>query len=123
AAVVEEVMRLKELSDAFARFARLPDRKPELLTLSEMLDHAAALYATKEGITVERVYDADSVKVVADKTQIGTVLTNLVKNAVEAMDGKGTLRLVLRRVGGEGALFAELVVEDSGPGIAPEIVD
>jgi two-component system, NtrC family, nitrogen regulation sensor histidine kinase NtrY len=120
AAVIEEVMRLKELSDAFARFARLPDRKPEPLSLPEMLDHGAALYATKENLELERVYEAGVPKVMADRTQIGTVIANLVKNAVEAMDSSGKLKLVVRRVGADAA---ELVVEDAGPGVSPEIRD
>lgn len=118
-AVVEEVMRLKELSDAFARFARLPDRKPEPLKMNELVDHAAALYGNDEGVAIERHYDEELPIVEADKTQIGTVVTNLVKNAVEAMDRKGTLSLTLRRAGES----VELVVEDTGPGIAPEIAD
>jgi nitrogen fixation/metabolism regulation signal transduction histidine kinase len=118
-AVVEEVMRLKELSDAFARFARLPDRKPELLNMAELVDHAAALYGNAEGIVIERVYDPSLPLVEADKTQIGTVVTNLVKNAVEAMEKKGTLALVLRSAGEH----VELVVEDTGPGISPEVAD
>lgn len=117
-AVVEEVMRLKELSDAFARFARLPDRKPEPLKMTEIVDNAAALYGNREGIIVERSY-AELPLVEADKTQIGTVITNLVKNAVEAMGEEGTLGLVLRPVGDQ----VELIVEDTGPGVAPEIAD
>lgn len=137
-AVVEEVMRLKELSDAFARFARLPDRKPEPLRMTELVDHAAALYGNDEGVTIERNYEPGLPIVEADKTQIGTVVTNLLKNAVEAMDRKGTLSLTLRRAriagvntgtatagtGGVGDVeLVELVVEDTGPGIAPEIAD
>lgn len=128
-AVVEEVMRLKELSDAFARFARLPDRKPEPLKMPELVDHAVALYATNEGISIERSYDPGLPEVEADKTQVGTVVTNLVKNAVEAMGGKGTLGVILRRAPpgpdgrDEGREIAELVIEDTGPGIAPEIAD
>lgn len=122
-AVVEEVMRLKELSDAFARFARLPDRKPEPLSLEELLDHSAALYASRDGLVLERDYERDMPLVLADRTQIGTVITNLVKNAVEAMDGvpegARTLRLVVRRVGDS----AELVVEDAGPGVSAEVKD
>jgi signal transduction histidine kinase len=123
-AVVEEVMRLKELSDAFARFARLPDRKPEPLKMSEVVDHAVALYANHDGILVERRYDPELPLVEADKTQIGTVVTNLVKNAIEAMEKKGALTVTLKKArGAEGAELVELVVDDTGPGIAPEIAD
>ena len=116
-AVVSEVARLKELSDSFARFARLPDPRPEPLDPRALLDEAAALYAHAEGVTVVR--RTEPCLVSADRNQLATVLTNLVKNAVEAMDGAGTLTLRASPRGEE----VEIVVEDDGPGIADEIRD
>jgi two-component system, NtrC family, nitrogen regulation sensor histidine kinase NtrY len=115
AAVVSEVARLKELSDSFARFARLPDPKPEPLDAGALLDEAAALYA--HGVDVVRHITPAPIS--ADRNQIATVLTNLVKNAVEAMEGEGTLTLSARRDGDE----VEISVADDGPGIAPQIRD
>ncbi len=116
-AVVAEVMRLKELADSFARFARLPDAKPEPLELSALLDDAVTLYATR-GIEVSREYAA-APPVLADPTQLRTVLTNLVKNAVEAVDGDGRLTLTVRPVPDA----VELRVADNGPGIAESVRD
>ncbi len=118
-AVVEEVGRLKELSDAFARFARLPDPRPEPLLLAKLLDNAVALYAGDDTeVEVRRVY-GDVPEVRADRTQLQTAITNLIKNAVEAMEQKG--RLTLRLTSVERGTCVDLVVEDSGPGIAEEI--
>lgn len=126
-AVVEEVMRLKELADAFSRFARLPDPKLEPLPMDQVMDHALALYAAEGGeLDVRRRFDDDLPRVVADRTQIATVLTNLVKNGVEAMDGKGRLTLTLRTRPASPAFerpHLELIVEDSGPGISAEVQD
>jgi signal transduction histidine kinase len=123
-AVVEEVMRLKELSDAFARFARLPDRKPEPLKMNEIVDHAAALYASsREGVAIERSYDASLPPVMADRTQIATVVTNLVKNAIEAMDAPSVANKVLGLAVKKSGEWCEIVVADTGPGISPEIAD
>lgn len=124
-AVVEEVMRLKELADAFSRFARLPDPNPEPLLLAELLDHAIALYVPDDGaVEVERRYADQTSKWLADRTQIMSALTNLIKNAVEAMDGKGRLYVEVSEIGledGRGAV--EVRIEDSGPGIADEVRD
>ncbi|MDP2344169.1 MAG: ATP-binding protein [Deltaproteobacteria bacterium] len=128
-AVVEEVMRLKELADAFARFARLPEQKLEALNPCELVDNALALYAgvDKEGSTVvvERDYGAAPATIDADRTQLLTVVTNLVKNAVEAMDEKGTLKATIRSApkadADDDANDVEVVFDDSGPGIAPEV--
>lgn len=125
-AVVEEVMRLKELADAFSRFARLPEPHPEPLQAAEILDHAIALYVPDEGsIQVERNYNRSGTSWVADRTQIMTALTNLVKNAVEAMEGVGRLRVAVRTTNAEpthGSVL-EIQIEDSGPGIAEDVRD
>jgi len=138
-AVVEEVMRLKELADAFARFARLPEKRPEPLPVEELIDHALALYAS--GIPVERSIAADLPPLLADRTQLLTVLTNLVKNAVEAMD---TMPEADRRLGvsvtvehvaraardagpddddGASTDVMVIAIDDAGPGIARDVVD
>jgi len=120
-AVVEEVMRLKELADAFARFARLPEKRPEPLVASELLDHALALYAS--GVEVERVYN-DVPALHADRTQLLTVLTNLVKNAAEAMEmGEPTRPAKLRAtvaLDDDNKALLTIILDDAGPGISTE---
>ncbi len=127
-AVVEEVMRLKELADAFSRFARLPEPKLEPLNMVQVVDNAIALYAAEEvgEVSVRRRYGAELPLLRADRTQMATAVTNLVKNAVEAMDGKGRLTVTLRRGAATSPperAYLELVIEDSGPGIAPDVQD
>ncbi len=56
------------------------------------------------------------VRLRADEAELGRVVANLVQNAVEAMDGKGTIRFSFREEKGD----VVLEVEDSGPGIAAE---
>lgn len=121
-AVIEEVVRLKKLSDSFAQFARLPDPDPEALDLAELLDRTLALYATPdEDVTVDRRYAVVVPTVSADRAQIQTVVTNLVKNALEAMEHRGRLLLVLRPAPLEDRPGVELRVEDSGHGIPDEV--
>jgi HD-like signal output (HDOD) protein/signal transduction histidine kinase len=51
------------------------------------------------------------------------ILVNLVKNAVEAMPGGGRIEIANRgHVVRERRLFVELVVADTGPGLAPEVL-
>ncbi|MCO4770316.1 MAG: HAMP domain-containing protein [Deltaproteobacteria bacterium] len=119
-AVVEEVQRLKELADSFSRFARLPDPRPEALDPRALLDGVVSLYATKN-VEVRRTYPEDDPGLVADRTQLHTALSNLVKNAIEAAeetDRPPTLHLTI--VASDPLLIA---IEDSGPGVAPELQD
>ena len=117
-AVVDEVMRLKKLSDSFAEFARLPSPVPEPLDLAQLVDGAVALYTGgDEGVEVERCYAPALPAVLADRSQVQTVVVNLVKNAVEAMERRGTLTLTLEPRDDR----VELRVEDTGPGIPAEV--
>lgn len=118
-AVVEEVRRLKELADSFARFARLPEAHPEPLEPCAVLDQVLNLYVP-EDTPVERDYPSPTLVLSADQTQLQTALTNLVKNAVEAASDGDTPRL---RVSVEDGEAVRIVIEDSGPGIAPEVAD
>jgi signal transduction histidine kinase len=45
------------------------------------------------------------------------VLTNLLRNALESMDGKGKVTITVRRVEGR----VHIQVDDQGPGVAPEM--
>jgi signal transduction histidine kinase len=120
-AVVEEVMRLKELADSFARFARLPEAHPEPLDLAALLDSVLALYVPKGGsVTLRRDYSEGLPTLHADRAQLMTVFNNLVKNAVEAMNGSGDLRITIRAA---EAGWVEVQVDDNGPGIDPAIRD
>jgi two-component system nitrogen regulation sensor histidine kinase NtrY len=117
AVVLEEVDRLRRIVDEFSRFARLP--KPQLapVDLGELAQSVLALYATPpEGITLLPTLQT-GVVALADRDQLTQVLVNLVKNAEEAMAGKGgTVRVRVK--GTEADAIVE--VEDSGPGIPPE---
>ncbi len=117
AVVLEEVDRLRRIVDEFSRFARLP--KPQLapVDLGELAQSVLALYATPpEGISLLPTLQP-GVVALADRDQLTQVLVNLVKNAEEAMAGRGGAVRV--RVKGTQA-DAIVEVEDSGPGIPPE---
>ena len=71
----------------------------------------------KGGIKVIREYDKDLSKVCAYGGELNQVWTNLMDNAIEAMQGKGELRVRTAR-----ELDRVLVeIGDSGPGVPPEI--
>jgi len=114
-AVVEEVQRLKELADSFSRFARLPDPRPEPIDLAAMLDGVVSLYAG-EGVTVTRDYPPGLSPLLADRTQLQTALTNLIKNAVEACSETERPAALHLAVGtGDPVVIS---IDDAGPGIA-----
>jgi len=74
--------------------------------------------------------EGDPVFAEIDRGQIQQAITNLVINALQAMPDRGAISMSLRRelvrppvdVGGPEAAYARLVVRDTGPGIAPNVL-
>ena len=61
---------------------------------------------------------------VSDRNRLKQVLTNLIKNAVEALPKGGIISITTRdRVNLGGSQFVELRVKDDGPGIPEKILD
>jgi signal transduction histidine kinase len=60
--------------------------------------------------------DPTSAAVEADPAQLKLVLRNLILNSVQALEGRGQVQLTTRSATG----WTDLLVIDSGPGIAPE---
>jgi signal transduction histidine kinase len=69
------------------------------------------------GVTVVRDYQEDAPKIPTYPAELNQVWTNLIHNAVQAMDGKGTLTL---RTAVDGANLV-IEVQDDGPGIPPDV--
>ena len=71
----------------------------------------------RDGVTVVRDYGADVPRIDAYAGELNQVWTILIDNAVNAMDGAGTLRIVTRADGND------VVIEvcDTGPGMAPQV--
>jgi len=65
-----------------------------------------------------RIPAASDIQVQADPEQVGRVLENLFINACEAMQGKGTITVVIH----ERHRHIELEVSDSGPGMGIEFL-
>jgi signal transduction histidine kinase len=69
------------------------------------------------GIQVVKEYDRSVPQIPAYAAELNQVWTNLIDNAVSAMDGSGTL--TVRTGMDRGQVFVEF--GDTGPGVPPEI--
>jgi signal transduction histidine kinase len=70
-----------------------------------------------EGVTVVKDYDKSLPPVPMFAAELNQVWTNLIDNAVQAMNGSGTLTVKTSRDGG----FALVEICDTGPGVPPEL--
>ncbi|HEX9342008.1 MAG TPA: ATP-binding protein, partial [Actinomycetota bacterium] len=137
AAACETAGLLDELAEAAGRITRLigqakqytqMDRAPlQQVDVHDGLDSTLAMLAHKlqagTGIEVVRDYDRSLPKLLAYAGELNQVWTNLIDNAVDAMDGHGTLTVRTRRDHGGDRNGDCVLVEigDTGPGV-PEHV-
>jgi two-component system, NtrC family, sensor kinase len=75
----------------------------------------------KNRITVERRIAGNLPRLVCNAGHINQVFMNILTNAAQAIDGEGTIRVVIDTIG-DGSQI-QVAISDSGPGIAPEIAE
>ena len=120
AVMVKEVDRINRVVTDLLTFARPQESEPAPVDLPELVGHVLRLIegdARDGNVTVERRLPETMPGVVVDGGQITQVLLNLCLNALQAMNGGGTLT-VGADADGRGGLT--LWVTDDGPGIPLE---
>jgi len=124
AAVLQEVDRLKDVTEQYLQFARMPTAERIRFRVGELVDAFLTLQRPElERAGVEVTRDVEEwLQVSVDVGQLRQALVNLASNAVEAMRDRPVRRLTIgARKAGEGWL--ELWVADTGAGIPDEVRD
>lgn len=101
------------------------------LNIHEVLERvrSVVLAELSEGLKIQRDYDISLPALVGDKEQLIQVMLNIVRNAAQAMQGKGTIILRTRiarqvtLVKRRHRLAVMVQIIDNGPGIPPELQD
>jgi two-component system nitrogen regulation sensor histidine kinase NtrY len=118
-AIVQEVEALKNLVDEFAQFARLPAVNLSPGSLHEVIDNVLSLYdGLFAEVSIERRLATDVPSLRLDRDQMKRVVINLVDNAIEATEKKGSVVISTEFDRPQGRV--RLGVADDGPGIPPE---
>ena len=115
-AIVDEVEALKNLVDEFTQFARLPPARLVPGSLQDVVEQTLPLYDGQfAGVRFDRRYAPDLPSVKLDPDQMKRVLINLVDNAIEAMEKKGTVCIFTEFDRSQSRV--RLGVADDGPGV------
>ena len=76
------------------------------------------MHSKRSTLRIELILADEPLVVHCVPTRLSQVFTNLLSNAADAMKGEGTITVQSRHAEGR----VEIVVEDEGPGVAPEFV-
>ena len=87
--IIRHVEDIGRMVDEFSSFARLPTPTMKLEDLTDICRQALFLFRNSQpNIEFETLLPLEAVKVVCDGRQFSQALTNLLKNAVEAIEGR-----------------------------------
>ena len=123
AVVQSELARLSHLVEDFLRFARPTDLHTRPFDIRAMLSHIFDLQqpeARRHGIELRADLPDDPLHVDGDREKLLQVVLNLVRNAIEALEGTGGDILIKLARAEDGMLLVSIC--DDGPGIPDEIL-
>jgi signal transduction histidine kinase len=117
--IEESTTRITTLLGAAKQYSQL-DRAPfQVVDVHELLDSTLVMLAGKigAGVAVVKDYDRSLPRLPGFPAELNQVWTNLIDNAVAAMNGHGTLTVRTARDGDQ----ALVEFGDTGPGVPPEL--
>ena len=115
--ILESVTKLRDIASEFAAFVRAPIDRSQRVDIAAITKAVILPYqdVLPEGLRLNvRLEEAGLV--LGESKLIERAIRNLVENAMQAVGGVGEIRVTSAKVAG----FAELVIEDTGPGFDDE---
>jgi signal transduction histidine kinase len=119
--IVSGTSRIGELVRAIKQYSYMDQAPEQEIDIHEGLENTLIMFhhRLKYGIQVVRQYDRSIPRICAHGGELNQVWTNLIDNAIDAMNGHG--ELLVRTAAEFGRALVE--IQDNGPGIPPEIQD
>ncbi len=117
--IISEANRTKEIVQGLLSFARETKLKPGDTNINDLIEETLGLLVNQalfQNIKIKKTFGDDLPTLFADATQLKQVFLNIVLNAAQAMEGKGSLVISTTHEAG----VISIRIRDTGPGIPPE---
>ncbi len=122
--IVQQTQRLDNVIQNVRKATRLPDPHFEVLTLKNILSETLPLVeplTRQKNVIVEVHIDTVAQPLYVDRYRIQTALLNIIQNSLEAMPQGGKINISAEGV--EQNKKVAITIEDTGTGIAPDMID
>ncbi len=112
---IEQIETLSRIATEFSDFAKLPDAKPEVVNIFDVISRATNIFGQSENMRIDFTPSAELYLIRADKDQLMRCFNNLLKNAIEAMpeNHKGIITITFQTSKDN----IQIEVKDNGSGI------
>lgn len=119
---IEQIDSLATIASEFSNFAKMPDTKLEKIELMPIVNQGIAVFSTAENVEIIVLNRTNKEAVIlGDKDQLLRTFNNLLKNAIEATEGKERCAIKIKVINDDKNVYVE--VEDNGKGIDPRLQD
>jgi nitrogen fixation/metabolism regulation signal transduction histidine kinase len=97
--MVEQIDALSVIASDFSAFAKMPEVVPEKVDIENVIRYVLSLYQDTIPIRFELLAEVPETVILADRQQMIRVFTNLLNNAVQAIDdpAAGIIRITLSK--------------------------
>ena len=135
--LIEQIDNLSHIAKSFSSFAKMPEVNPTTVDVAAKLYGFITLMSNNSSDIPIRYIGPDyGVMAIADADQITQVFTNIVKNAMQAMQGRPNSDIIIilksqiinqtaqiESIRESSLPWVEISISDNGPGIDPEARD
>ncbi len=118
--LIEQIDNLSHIAQSFSSFAKIPEVVTSEVDVAQKLTSVISLFRNDaDNVNIRYIGMERSVMVLADEDQIARVFTNLIKNALQAIEKKpdGDIIIMLKKLPN----MVEISVSDNGGGIPEEL--
>jgi signal transduction histidine kinase len=121
--ILSQIKKISKITGNILKYSRkLPKefQKANLEVISEETLNILGPRLAKKKITIEKQYLSELPEIIGDATQLEQVFTNLVNNAIDALDYIGKITIQIRNIDEDRILWS---LEDNGVGMDQSIKD
>jgi signal transduction histidine kinase len=117
--IKDSTERISGLVKAIKSYTYMDQAAKQEINVQDGLETTLSLfgYKFKKGITIERSYTPNLPKIMAFGSELNQVWTNLIDNAIDAMNGQGVIRV--KTMLEDNHILVE--IGDNGPGIPKDV--
>lgn len=115
--ILKQIDRVSKITGNILKYSKKLPKNFQEIDLIQIIDESLSILEPrirKKNIGLTKTYGINKALIKGDSTQLEQVLTNLVNNAIDAMDEKGKLVIRLRK---NEAQKIQLIISDNGEGI------
>jgi nitrogen fixation/metabolism regulation signal transduction histidine kinase len=125
--IIAQVDAMKQMVNAFSEYARAPDMHFARFDLNQLITEVVDLYRVQDSSAdLKLLLDPFLPVISADRMRIRQILSNLVTNSLEALEGRLGARIEIEtHVAEEGpkqVASVAIVVTDNGPGFQRDLI-